>query len=145
MPILVFEMGVTKTLPDHVANLRSRGYQLYYVDMYRFVSKPTSWSDIVSSETRALRNSLFSFTDADSEKLAPFLSNVLAIPADKQALLTGLRIMPLTEAAALFGDPKKSLSRQIKRTLRRILMPPYVEQRFPGLVVSIRNVVRRIL
>jgi FkbM family methyltransferase len=145
MPILVFEMGVTKTLPDHVANLRSRGYQLYYVDMYRFVSEPASWSDIVSSETRALRNCLFSYTDADSEKFAPFLSNVLAIPPNKQVLLAGLRIMPLTEAAALFGDPKKSLSRQIKRTLRRILMPSYVEERFPGLVVSIRNVVRRIL
>jgi FkbM family methyltransferase len=145
MPILVFEMGVTKTLPDHVANLRSRGYELYYVDMYRFVSEPASWSDIVSSETRALRDCLFSFTAADSEKLAPFLSNVLTVPREKLHLLTGLRIMPLSQAASLFADPKKSLSRQIKRSLRRILIPPYVEECFPGFVVSIRNIARRIL
>jgi FkbM family methyltransferase len=144
-PILVFEMGVTQTVPDHVANLRSRGYQLYYVDMYRFVSEPASWSDIVSSETRALRDCLFSFTAADSERLAPFLSNVLAIPPNKQALLAGLRILPLTDAAPLFADPKKSLSRQIKRALRRVFIPPYVEEHFPGLVVGIRNVARRVL
>ena len=144
-PILVFEMGVTNNLPDHVENLFLRGYELYFVDMYRFVSEPASWNDIVSSETRPLRNCLLSFAVADAEKLAPFLSNVLAVPPNKRAMLNGLRIMPLIDAAPLFADPKRSASIQIKRTLRRLLIPPFIEKQCPGLVGGIRNIVKHIL
>ena len=144
-PVLLFEMGATQVLPDHVAALRLRGYQLYFVDIYRFVTEPASWDHIVSSETRALQDCLFTFTDADAKKLMPFLSNVLAIPPESQPLLAGLRIMSLTDAAPLFADPKKSLARQIKRAARRILIPPAVEEHFPGLAAGIRTIARRIL
>jgi hypothetical protein len=70
---------------------------------------------------------------------------VLAIPPEKQALLAGLRIMPLAEVAPSFADPKKSLSRNIKRIARRALIPPFVEERFPGLVIGIRKLARRFL
>jgi FkbM family methyltransferase len=144
-PVLIFELGATKALPAHVAHLRSQGYLLYYVDMYRFVSEPASWSDIVSSESRALRDCLFTFTDAASERLMPFLCNVLAIPPEKQHLLAGLRILPVDEAAPHFTDPSKSLVRRIKRAARRILIPPAVEEHFPGLAAGIRTIARRIL
>jgi FkbM family methyltransferase len=144
-PVLIFEMGATEVVPAHVAALRARGYQLYIADMYRFVSKPASWNAIVSSETRDLRNCLFTFDDATAEKLMPFLANVLAIPPEKQGLVASLRIMTLTEAARLFADPQRSLSRRIKRAARKALIPAFVEDRFPGLVTGIREVVRRIL
>lgn len=144
-PIIIFEMGVTTMLPDHVAVLRDRGYALYITDIYRFVSTPPSWSDIVSSETRSLRNCLFTFTQATAENVMPFLANVLAVPTEKQSILAGLRIMPLASAVPLFEDPTKSLSRSFKRAARRILIPAFVEERFPGLVARIRSVARRIL
>jgi FkbM family methyltransferase len=145
-PLLIFEMGVTKKLPDHVAKLRSQGYQLYFVDIHRFVSEPPSWDHTESTETRALRNCIISFTDADAEEITPYLSNVLAVSPEKHAQrLARLRVVTVAEAMPHFADPKKLRSRHIKRLVRRIMIPSAIEDRFPGLVVSLRKIANLVL
>ena len=145
-PIVIFEMGVAKCLPEHLAALRARGYTLYFVDIHRYGGPQASFATVVNTESRALRNSIISFTDAAVEKLAPFLSNVMAAVPEKHASrLAGLRIMTLAEALPHFADPKKSLAGKIKRTVRRIFIPPALEDRFPGLVVALRNLANKIL
>jgi FkbM family methyltransferase len=145
-PILIFEMGISKTLPDHLAQLRARGYELYFVDIHRFISVNATFNDVVNTETRAMRNCIISFTDSAAEGIAPFLSNVLAvIPGKHTPRLAGLRIVPLAEALPHFADPKKSLSGKIKHLVRRVLFPASVEQRYPGLVMNLRKLANRIL
>jgi FkbM family methyltransferase len=146
MPLLIFEMGVTKKLPDHVAKLRAQGYQLYFVDIHRFVSEPPSWDHTESTETRALRNCIISFTDADAENITPYLSNILAVCPEKHARrLAGLRIVTIAEALPYFADPKRLRSRQIKRLVRRVMIPAVIENRFPGVVVCLRKIANLIL
>lgn len=142
-PIAIFEMGVGKDLPDHLAGLRARGYELYFVDIHRYVGP--QFDTIVNTETRALRNTVISFDDAAAESLAPFLSNVMAVPAKHAARLAGLRVVTLAEALPHFADPKTSLAGRIKRTVRRVFIPPALEDRYPGLVVVLRNLANRVL
>ncbi len=145
-PILIFEMGISNSLPDHLEKLRNRGYELYFIDMHRLIGLHKSFENIVSTETRSLRNCVISFTNAEAEDLAPFVSNILAVIPQKHApRMAGLRIVPLAEAARLFADPKKSLSGKIKHAVRSALIPSIIEERYPGLVVSLRRLANRIL
>lgn len=145
-PIVIFEMGVSQKLPEHLAALRARGYELYFVDIHRYPRPQASFATVMNTESRALRNSIISFSDAAAEELAPFLSNVMAVvPAKHASRMAGLRIVTLAEALPHFADPKKSLAGKIKRMVRRIFIPPALEERYPGLVVALRNLANRIL
>jgi len=146
MPVLIFELGTEENIPGHLAELRARGYTLYFVDVHRFVSVPVSWDHTVNTETRALRNSIIAFDDDEANRIMPFLANVLAVVPHKHApLLSGLRVVTLAEALPHFADPKKSFGRKIKHLVRRLLIPTALDDRFPGLVVTLRNLANRIL
>jgi FkbM family methyltransferase len=143
-PTLIFEMGVTTSLPVHVIELRKQGYEIYLIEVHRFVSDPVSWEHTVNTETRALRNRLISFEGAELERLAPFFSNVLAIAPKKREQLASFSITSLAEAMPFFADPKQSLSAKFKGVVRRLLIPRALEERFPGFVATLRNFGRRI-
>jgi FkbM family methyltransferase len=142
-PTLILEMGITKTVPEHVTRLRSRGYELYFIELHRFVSEPASWDYVVNTETPSFRNCIIAFTDTEAERLSPFFSNVLAISQQNRAKLSDFRVMAFAEAIPLLSNPKRSLAAKIKRVVRKFLIPNAVEEHFPGFVAILRTFGRR--
>ncbi len=143
MPTLILEMGVTTTVPEYITQLRSRGYELYFIELHRFVSEPTSWDHVVNTETPSFRNSIIAFTDQEAERLSPLFSNVLAVSRKNRAKLSSFRIMNLAEAMPLLSNPKRSFGAKAKQVVRKFFVPRSVEEKFPNVVSALRAIGRR--
>ena len=100
----------------------------------------------MNTETRALRKCIIAFDDAAADRIG-------AVPGERagsrsrKTCTTSVRLArrDIGGSLAAFRRSEKITGGKIKRLVRRIFIPPTLEERYPGLVVALRNLANRIL